>query len=70
MLSIGGVAATPAYVRKGTYTFATVENLYMPPHPSALAKSFYQYLRQYVAANQSDGLIACTGAPKGLASDC
>ncbi len=43
VLSIDGIAPTPANVRNGSYTFATVATLYMPPHPSALAKSFYQY---------------------------
>jgi hypothetical protein len=52
------------------YNFATVANLYMPPHPSALAKSFYQYLLQYIAANQSDGLITCSGVPKKLEANC
>ncbi len=69
-LSIDGIAPTPANVRNGSYTFATVANLYMPPHPSALAKSFYQYLLQYVAANQSDGLITCSGVPQKLQANC
>jgi ABC-type phosphate transport system substrate-binding protein len=70
VLSINGIAPTPANVRNGSYNFATVANLYMPPHPSALAKSFYQYLLQYIAANQSDGLITCSGAPKRLEANC
>jgi ABC-type phosphate transport system substrate-binding protein len=70
VLSIDGIAPTPANVRSGSYDFVTVANLYMPPHPSALAKSFYQYLLQYVAANQSDGLIACSGAPQRLQANC
>jgi len=70
VLSIDGIAPTPANVRNGLYTFATVANLYMPPHPSALAKSFYQYLLQYIAANQSDGLIKCSGVPKRLEANC
>jgi ABC-type phosphate transport system substrate-binding protein len=70
VLSIDGIAPTPANVRNGSYTFATVANLYMPPHPSALAKSFYQYLLQYVAANQSDGLITCSGVPQRLQANC
>ncbi len=49
---------------------ATVANLYMPPHPSALARSFYKYLLQYIAANQSDGLITCTGVPQRLQANC
>jgi ABC-type phosphate transport system substrate-binding protein len=69
-LSIDGVAPTPANVRDGSYNFATVANLYMPPHPSALAKSFYQYLLQYIAANQSDGLITCSGVPQRLQANC
>ena len=70
VLSINGIAPTPANVRNGSYDFATVATLYMPPHPSALAKSFYQYLLQYVAANQSDGLITCSGVPKRLEANC
>ena len=70
VLSINGIAPTPANVRDGSYNFATVANLYMPPHPSALAKSFYQYLLQYIAANQSDGLITCSGVPKRLEANC
>jgi ABC-type phosphate transport system substrate-binding protein len=70
VLSINGIAPTSANVRNGSYNFATVANLYMPPHPSALAKSFYQYLLQYVAANQSDGLITCSGVPKRLEANC
>jgi ABC-type phosphate transport system substrate-binding protein len=70
VLSINGIAPTPANVRNGSYNFATVANLYMPPHPSALAKSFYQYLLHYIAANQSDGLITCSGAPKKLEANC
>jgi ABC-type phosphate transport system substrate-binding protein len=70
VLSIDGIAPTPANVRNGSYDFATVANLYMPPHPSALAKSFYQYLLHYIAANQSDGLIACSGVPKRLEANC
>ena len=70
VLSINGIAPTPANVRNGSYDFATVATLYMPPHPSALAKSFYQYLLQYIAANQSDGLIACSGVPKSLEANC
>ena len=70
VLSIDGIAPTPANVRNGLYDFATVANLYMPPHPSALAKSFYQYLLQYIAANQSDGLIACSGVPQRLQANC
>jgi ABC-type phosphate transport system substrate-binding protein len=70
VLSIDGIAPTPANVRSGLYDFATVATLYMPPHPSALAKSFYQYLLQYVAANQSDGLIKCSGVPKRLQDNC
>ena len=70
VLSINGIAPTPANVRNGLYNFATVANLYMPPHPSALAKSFYQYLLQYIAANQSDGLITCSGVPKKLEANC
>ena len=70
VLSINGIAPTPANVRNGMYNFATVANLYMPPHPSALAKSFYQYLLQYIAANQSDGLITCSGVPKKLEANC
>ncbi len=70
VLSIGGIAPTPANVRNGSYDFATVANLYMPPHPSALAKSFYQYLLQYIAANQSDGLITCSGVPQRLQANC
>ncbi|HUC26425.1 MAG TPA: substrate-binding domain-containing protein [Streptosporangiaceae bacterium] len=70
VLSINGIAPTPANVRNGSYNFATVANLYMPPHPSALAKSFYQYLLQYIAANQSDGLITCSGVPKRLEANC
>jgi phosphate transport system substrate-binding protein len=69
-LSIDGIAPTPANVRNGTYDFATVANLYMPPHPSALAKSFYRYLLQYIAANQSNGLITCAGVPTKLAANC
>ena len=70
VLSIDGIAPTPANVRNGSYNFATVATLYMPPHPSALAKSFYHYLLQYIAANQSDGLITCAGVPKKLAANC
>jgi ABC-type phosphate transport system substrate-binding protein len=70
VLSIDGVAPTPANVRNGSYDFATVATLYMPPHPSALAKSFYHYLLQYVAANQSDGLITCSGVPAKLQANC
>jgi ABC-type phosphate transport system substrate-binding protein len=70
VLSIDGIAPTPANVRNGSYDFATVATLYMPPHPSALAKSFYQYLLQYIAANQSDGLITCAGVPKKLEANC
>ena len=70
VLSIDGIAPTPANVRNGSYDFATVANLYMPPHPSALAKSFYQYLLQYIAANQSGGLITCSGVPKRLEANC
>jgi len=70
VLSVDGIAPTPANVRNGSYDFATVATLYMPPHPSALAKSFYQYLLQYVAANQSDGLITCSGVPKSLEANC
>jgi ABC-type phosphate transport system substrate-binding protein len=70
VLSINGIAPTPANVRNGSYNFATVATLYMPPHPSALAKSFYQYLLQYIAANQSDGLITCSGVPKKLEANC
>ncbi|MGC2008077.1 hypothetical protein [Trebonia sp.] len=70
VLSINGIAPTPANVRNGSYNFATVANLYMPPHPSALAKSFYQYLLQYIAANQSGGLITCSGVPKKLEDNC
>jgi len=70
VLSIDGIAPTPANVRNGSYDFATVATLYMPPHPSALAKSFYQYLLQYIAANQSDGLITCSGVPKRLEANC
>jgi len=70
VLSINGIASTPPNVRNGSYNFATVANLYMPPHPSALAKSFYRYLLQYVAANQSDGLITCSGVPKRLEANC
>jgi ABC-type phosphate transport system substrate-binding protein len=70
VLSIDGIAPTPANVRNGSYNFATVATLYMPPHPSALAKSFYQYLLQYVAANQSDGLITCSGVPQKLEANC
>jgi ABC-type phosphate transport system substrate-binding protein len=70
VLSIDGIAPTPANVRNGSYNFATVANLYMPPHPSALAKSFYQYLLQYIAANQSGGLITCSGVPKRLEANC
>ena len=70
VLSINGIAPTPANVRNGSYNFATVANLYMPPHPSELAKSFYQYLLQYIAANQSDGLITCSGVPRRLEANC
>jgi hypothetical protein len=70
VLSIDGIAPTPANVRNGSYNFATVANLYMPPHPSALAKNFYQYLLQYIAANQSGGLITCSGVPKRLEANC
>ncbi len=70
VLSIDDIAPTPANVRNGLYNFATVANLYMPPHPSALAKSFYQYLLQYIAANQSGGLITCSGVPKSLEANC
>ena len=70
VLSVDGIAPTPANVRNGVYDFATVATLYMPPHPTALAKSFYQYLLQYVAANQSDGLITCSGVPTRLQANC
>jgi ABC-type phosphate transport system substrate-binding protein len=70
VLSINGIEPTPANVRDGLYNFATVATLYMPPHPSALANSFYQYLLQYIAANQSDGLITCSGVPKRLEANC
>ncbi len=70
VLSIDGIAPTPANVRNGLYNFATVANLYMPPHPSALAKSFHQYLLQYIATNQSGGLITCSGVPKRLEANC
>jgi ABC-type phosphate transport system substrate-binding protein len=70
VLGINGIAPTPANVRNGSYNFATVATLYMPPHPSALAKSFYQYLLQYVAAHQSEGLIACSGVPRRLEANC
>jgi ABC-type phosphate transport system substrate-binding protein len=70
VLSVDGIAPTPANVRNGSYNFATVANLYMPPHPSVLAKSFYQYLLQYIAANQSDGLITCAGVPTRLEANC
>jgi ABC-type phosphate transport system substrate-binding protein len=70
VLSIDGIAPTPANVRNGSYNFATVATLYMPPHPSALAKSFSQYLLRYIAANQSDGLITCSGVPKRLEANC
>jgi len=70
VLSIDGIAPTPANVRNGSYDFATVANLYMPPHPSALAKSFYHYLLQYIAANESEGLITCSGVPQKLEANC
>jgi ABC-type phosphate transport system substrate-binding protein len=70
VLSVNGIAPTPANVRNGSYNFATVATLYMPPHPSALARSFYQYLLQYIAAHQSDGLITCSDAPKKLEANC
>jgi ABC-type phosphate transport system substrate-binding protein len=70
VLSIDGIAPTPANVRNGSYDFATVATLYMPPHPSALAKSFYQYLLQYIAAHQSGGLITCAGVPQRLQANC
>ena len=70
VLSVDGIAPTPTNVRNGSYNFATVATLYMPPHPSALARSFYQYLLQYIAANQSDGLITCSGVPKRLEANC
>jgi ABC-type phosphate transport system substrate-binding protein len=70
VISIDGIAPTPANVRNGSYDFATVATLYMPPHPSALAKSFYKYLLQYVAANQSNGLITCSGVPQKLQANC
>ena len=70
VLSINGIAPTPANVRNGSYNFATVANLYMPPHPSALAKSFYQYLLRYIAANKSGGLMTCSGAPSRLQANC
>jgi ABC-type phosphate transport system substrate-binding protein len=70
VLSVDGIAPTPANVRNGSYDFATVATLYMPPHPSALAKSFYQYLLRYIAANQSDGLITCSGVPTRLEANC
>jgi len=70
VLSINGILPTPANVRDGLYKFATVANLYMPPHPSALARSFYQYLLQYIAANQSGGLITCSGVPNKLEANC
>ena len=69
-LSIDGIAPTPANVRNGSYDFATVATLYMPPHPSALAKSFYRYLLQYIAANESNGLITCSGVPQKLQANC
>jgi ABC-type phosphate transport system substrate-binding protein len=70
VLSIDGIASTPANVRNGSYNFATVATLYMPPHPSALARSFYKYLLQYVAENESDGLITCSGVPQKLEANC
>jgi ABC-type phosphate transport system substrate-binding protein len=70
VLSVDGIAPTPANVRNGSYDFVTVANLYMPPHPSALAKSFYQFMLEYVAANQSDGLITCSGVPNRLEANC
>ncbi len=70
VLSVDGIAATPANVRNGSYDFATVATLYMPPHPSALARSFYKYLLQYVAANESNGLITCSGVPTKLQANC
>jgi hypothetical protein len=70
VLSVNGIAPTPANVRNGSYDFATVATLYMPPHPSALARSFYQYLLQYVVANESDGLITCAGVPTKLQANC
>ncbi len=70
VLSIDGIAPTPANVRNGSYDLATVATLYMPPHPSALAKSFYHYLLQYIAANESDGLITCSGVPQKLEANC
>lgn len=70
VLSVDGIAPTPANVRNGSYDFATVATLYMPPHPSALARSFYHYLLQYVVANESDGLITCAGVPTKLQANC
>ena len=67
VISINGYRPTQENVHDGTYTFVAVEHLYLPPQPTALAKSFLAYLRQYLASYQSPDFTTCSKAPTSLA---
>jgi phosphate transport system substrate-binding protein len=69
VISIDGIAPTPANVLDGTYGFWMVEHLYTAAHPSTLAKEFLDFLPHYIESNPSRGLIGCSSAVKGF-QDC
>lgn len=70
VLRINGAAPSPKNVRNGSYAFVTVEHLYLPPRPTALAQSFIAFLPRYLASNQSPDYTTCSNAPRSLATEC
>jgi len=70
VIRIDGYAPTAKNVHDGLYAFVAVEHLYLPPRPTALAKSFLAYLQQYLASHESPDFTPCSNAPAKLAKQC
>jgi PBP superfamily domain len=70
VMNIGGDEPSPGNIHDGSYPFVVVEHLYLPPQPTALAKSFLAYLSQYLTSYKSPDFTTCSNAPPSLAAEC
>ena len=70
VIGINGFMPTTTNVLNGNYGYVAVEHLYTGPNPKPLTNDFISFLRQYIASNTPDGLIACSAATTIVESDC
>jgi ABC-type phosphate transport system substrate-binding protein len=70
MIEINNVAPSTTNVLNKSYKYWIVEHLYTATRPTALAKSFLDFLPTYLKSNDQTEFIACSHVPKSLGTDC